>query len=154
MSRHRRMSMKQPGIICRIEVGDWAALQAPARDVRTEVFLVEQMVPVELEWDEMDAVSLHAVAFDGSGRSLATGRLLPDGHIGRMAVRCDARTQGLGSAILAALMQAARRRGQREVMLNAQIHAEGFYARFGFVREGEEFDDAGIPHIRMRCRLA
>lgn len=148
------MDVKQPRIACRIELGDWATLQAPARDVRTEVFLVEQRVPVELEWDEMDAVSLHAAAFDAAGRALATGRLLPDGHIGRMAVRCDARAQGLGSVILTALMQAAKQRGQREVMLNAQIHAEGFYTRFGFAREGAEFDDAGIPHICMRCRLA
>jgi predicted GNAT family N-acyltransferase len=147
------MNPKQPRMTCRIELGDWAVLGARARDVRTEVFLVEQKVPVELEWDEMDAVSLHAIALDASGHVLGTGRLLPDGHIGRMAVRHEARGQGTGSAILAALMQAARQRGQREVMLNAQTHATGFYARFGFVGEGEEFEDAGIPHIHMSCRL-
>lgn len=139
---------------CHIRLGDWAALGEQAREVRTEVFLAEQKVPVELEWDDMDAVSLHAIATDSSGNLLGTGRLLPDGHIGRMSVRRHARGQGVGSAILAALMRAARQHALPEVRLNAQIHAEGFYARFGFEREGEEFPDAGIPHIHMRCRLA
>lgn len=147
------MSEKQTGMAARIELGNWAALEQAARFVRTEVFLLEQKVPVELEWDEMDAVSLHAVALDAGGAPCGTGRLLPDGHIGRMAVRGAVRGQGVGAAILGALMQAARQRGQREVMLNAQIQAQGFYARFGFVGEGEEFEDAGIAHIHMRCRL-
>jgi len=138
---------------CRIELGSWAMLGKEARAVRTEVFLVEQKVPVELEWDDMDEVSVHAIARDAAGQVLGTGRLLPDGHIGRMAVLSHARGQGVGSAILAALIQAARQRDFHEVRLNAQTHAQGFYARFGFEREGEEFPDAGIPHIHMRCRL-
>ncbi|RJG04215.1 GNAT family N-acetyltransferase [Noviherbaspirillum sedimenti] len=136
-----------------IELGTWRTLGAAARAVRSEVFIVEQNVPVELEWDEMDEVSLHAIARDASGAACGTGRLLPDGHIGRMAVRRETRGQGVGAAILAALMQAARQRGQSQVMLNAQIQAQGFYARFGFAGEGEEFEDAGIAHIHMRCRL-
>lgn len=137
----------------RIELGDWRKLGAQARPVRTEVFIDEQDVPVELEWDELDVVALHAIARGPAGKVIGTGRLLPDGHIGRMAVRRDARGQGVGAAILAALMQAARLRGDIESILNAQTHARAFYARFGFKEEGEEFDDAGIPHIRMRCRL-
>lgn len=137
----------------RIELGDWAAQGALAQPLRNEVFVVEQQVPVALEWDEMDAVSLHAIAFDGSGNAVGTGRLLPDGHIGRMAVRRHVRGQGAGAALLRALMQAASRRGQREVQLNAQVHARGFYERFGFVAEGGIFDDAGIAHVHMRCRL-
>ncbi len=137
----------------RVELGDWDALGGAARRVRDEVFIVEQRVPVELEWDEMDALSLHAIATNSEGRVLGTGRLLPDGHIGRMAVHRDARGQGVGAAILVALMGAARQRGLREVVLNAQTHAQAFYARFGFAPEGEEFEDAGIAHVRMRCRL-
>lgn len=137
----------------RIELGDWNATGADARPVRSAVFIDEQQVPVELEWDELDAVALHAIARGPDGQVVGTGRLLPDGHIGRMAVRRNARGQGVGAAILAALMQAARMRGDTESILNAQTRARAFYAGFGFKEEGEEFDDAGIPHICMRCRL-
>jgi predicted GNAT family N-acyltransferase len=133
-----------------VTVGDWATQRANAENVRHDVFLIEQKIPVELEWDEMDAVSLHAVAFDESGNAIATGRLLPDGHIGRMAVRIAHRKKGVGSAVLSALMQEAKRRGQNIVQLNAQTQVQAFYARYGFVREGDEFMDAGIPHVHMR----
>jgi predicted GNAT family N-acyltransferase len=103
-----------------------------------------------MEWDEFDAVSVHALAFDREGNPVGTGRLLPDGHIGRMAVTPSRRHAGVGSAILSALMRYARDRGEHEVVLNAQIQAKAFYERHGFAGEGEEFLDAGIPHIRMR----
>lgn len=147
------MDDKQAEHAWQIKLGDWEKLGSQARIIRTEVFLVEQQVPIELEWDDMDAISLHAVALNGFGEVLGTGRLLPDGHIGRMAVRNRVRGQGIGAAILAALLTAARQRGMPEAQLNAQTHAEGFYARFGFEREGEEFPDAGIPHIHMRLML-
>lgn len=134
----------------RVELGDWAAMRSRAEPVRRAVFVEEQKVPAEIELDEFDAVSLHAVAFDGAGRVVGTGRLLPDGHIGRMAVLRQARGVGVGGALLAALMQAARARGDREVVLSAQTHAMPFYRRFGFVAEGDEYDDAGIPHRVMR----
>lgn len=134
----------------RIRLGDWPMQRDAAEIIRREVFIVEQKVPVELEWDEMDAVSLHAIATDELGRAVGTGRLLPDGHIGRMAVRRGNRKGGAGGAILTALIQEAKARGHKVVMLNAQTHVQDFYARFGFVPEGEEFMDAGIPHIRMR----
>jgi predicted GNAT family N-acyltransferase len=133
----------------RLTLGDWDSQRDAARAVRYEVFVVEQKVPVELEWDEMDAQCVHALVFDCE-EAVATGRLLPDGHIGRMAVRKSARGQGIGGMILDALIEQARWRGDRAVMLNAQTHAEPFYARYGFVREGEEFMEAGIPHIHMR----
>lgn len=138
----------------RLVLGDWAACKADAQEIRYEVFVVEQSVPVEMEWDEMDAVCLHAVAYDSSDRPVATGRLLPDGHIGRMAVRKEARGGGIGGYILCALMEEARKRGDRAVMLNAQTQAEPFYQRFGFAREGDEFMEAGIPHIAMRREFA
>lgn len=133
-----------------VTIGDWSAQRDAARLVRHEVFVIEQKVPLELEWDEMDAASLHAVVHDERGNPIATGRLLPDGHIGRMAVKAHARGRGIGSAVLQALMTEARKRGDGTVVLNAQTHAERFYVRFGFVKEGVEFMDAGIPHIRMR----
>jgi predicted GNAT family N-acyltransferase len=134
----------------RLTLGDWVRQRNDAYAVRHEVFVIEQKVPAELELDEMDEVSLHALVHDEEGTALATGRLLPDGHIGRMAVRAEARGQGIGSAILQALMAAARQRGDRVVLLSAQVHAEPFYARFGFEREGDEYMEAGIPHVRMR----
>jgi predicted GNAT family N-acyltransferase len=137
----------------RLTLGDWATQRRDAQTIRYEVFVQEQQVPVELEWDDMDAVCVHALAYDDAGNALGTGRLLPDGHVGRMAVRKPARGAGIGSLILEALMQEAKKRGDRAVELHAQLHAEAFYRRFGFVREGEEFIEAGIPHVRMRHEL-
>ena len=134
----------------RIELGDWSSVRAQAEPVRFAVFVEEQQVPAEIELDEFDPLSVHALAFDAQGRVLGTGRLLPDGHIGRMAVLRQARGAGVGSALLQALMDAARTRGDREVLLSAQTHAIPFYERFGFIVEGEEYDDAGIPHRMMR----
>lgn len=137
-----------------IKIAAWDALSADAALIRNEVFVVEQNVPAELEMDEMDALCVHAVAYDQGGTPLATGRLLPDGHIGRMAVRKNGRGQGIGGAVLQALMAAARARGDHEVALNAQTHAAPFYASHGFAQEGELFMEAGIEHIHMRATLA
>lgn len=137
----------------RVELGDWASMRAAAERVRFTVFVEEQKVPAEIELDEFDPVSLHALAFGADGAVLGTGRLLPDGHIGRMAVLRETRGAGVGGALLRALMQAARSRGDRRVVLSAQTHAIPFYERFGFVAEGEEYDDAGIPHRRMWLAL-
>jgi predicted GNAT family N-acyltransferase len=134
----------------RISIGDWHAQKLHARAVRDDVFISEQNIPVELEWDEMDRVSLHALAYDDAGQAIGTGRLLPDGHIGRMAVTRAMRRAGVGGAILQALMQAARARGDKAVVLSAQTRAESFYLHHGFVREGDEFMEAGILHIQMR----
>lgn len=133
-----------------LTIGDWHAQQLHARAVRNDVFIIEQDIPIELEWDEMDALSLHAAVLDENGQAIGTGRLLPDGHIGRMAVTAAMRGAGIGGAILEALMLAAKQRGDKAVVLNAQIHAERFYMQHGFSREGPEFMEAGIPHIRMR----
>jgi predicted GNAT family N-acyltransferase len=137
----------------RIELGDWAAMEQRAAPVRFAVFVEEQKVPAEMELDEFDPVCVHALAVDADGKVLGTGRLLPDGHIGRMAVLREARGAGVGSALLRALMQAARRRGDRAVVLSAQTHAIPFYRRFGFVAEGDDYDDAGIPHRQMRLEF-
>ncbi|WP_347249025.1 GNAT family N-acetyltransferase, partial [Zoogloea sp.] len=87
-------------------------------------------------------------------QAVGTGRLLPDGHIGRMAVQEPWRGTGVGAALLAALIAEARRRGMRVVALNAQTHAQGFYSRFGFVPTGPQFEEAGLPHQAMEMNLA
>jgi len=117
--------------------------------VREAVFVMEQGVPLEIERDEWDACSDHALAFAADGRAVATGRLLPDGHVGRMAVLPGWRKRGVGGAILNALLERARERGMRRIVLNAQTHAAPFYARHGFRSFGDEFMEAGIPHVAM-----
>lgn len=137
----------------RVVTGDWDSLREDAQRLRVEVFVIEQGVPIELEWDESDTVSTHAVAYDEDNQAVATGRLLPDGHIGRMAVRHSMRGRGLGTLVLQALLEQARREAHQHLILHAQTQARGFYARQGFVEEGEEFMEAGIAHVRMACRL-
>ena len=136
-----------------IRLGDWATLGLDATAIRFEVFVDEQKVPAEIELDDMDAVCLHAVAYDDFGAAIGTGRLLPDGHIGRMAVRQPGRGTGVGGAILSLLMQKARERGDAAVVLNAQTVAAPFYARHGFVQQGEVFEEAGIAHVEMRLEF-
>ena len=133
----------------RIVLGDWTTLQKDAQAVRYSVFVIEQHIPVELEWDVMDVQCLHAVAYDEQNQAIGTGRLLPDGHIGRMAVLESARNSGVGAQILRILMEQAKLRGDTGVQLNAQQTAEKFYTREGFSRDGEVFMEAGIPHVSM-----
>jgi predicted GNAT family N-acyltransferase len=133
----------------RIELLDWESARAEASRIRMEVFVLEQRVPAEIEMDERDAACLHALAYV-DGKAVGTGRLLPDGRIGRMAVLKASRALGVGGAILERLVEEARRRGMREVRLAAQTHALAFYARHGFVAVGEVFQEAGIPHQEMR----
>ncbi len=128
----------------------WAADAARLQLVRRAVFIVEQQIPEDMEWDADDALCLHALAEDAAGNPVATGRLLADGHIGRIAVLADWRGRGVGAAIFEYLIGAAERRGYAELLLNAQTHAVGFYARFGFAPCGPEYMEAGIPHLPMR----
>lgn len=137
----------------KVQIGRWDTLGEEARAIRYDVFVVEQGVPAELEWDGIDPQCVHAVARDAAGQAVATGRLLPDGHIGRMAVLAVARGAGYGAAVLTALIEQARLRGDASVVLNAQTQAIGFYEKFGFAIEGEEFVEADIPHLTMRLAL-
>lgn len=136
-----------------IRLTDWGSDEAALKSVRHDVFIVEQQVPANLEWDAIDPECVHALAVDGEGEAIGCGRLLPDGHIGRMAVRREWRGRGVGSALLAALIDAATSRGDARVVLNAQVQAMPFYDRFGFSPVGEPFDEAGIPHHAMARRL-
>ena len=142
-----------PSGIFAVRLCDWDAACDEARPIRESVFVREQGVPLELELDEWDACSDHALAYAADGRAVGTGRLLPDGHIGRMAVLMDWRGRGAGAALLKELMDLARRRGHRRARLNAQTSATGFYRRYGFETVGIEFMDAGIAHIAMQCQL-
>lgn len=137
-----------------IHLGSWDELNTDAKAIRFEVFVAEQNVTAEIELDDMDAVCLHAVAYDAAGLPVGTGRLLPDGHIGRMAVRKTARGGGVGGALLQALMAQARARGDQRVVLSAQTHAAPFYQRHGFTVAGDEFYEAGIAHIDMQLTFA
>lgn len=136
----------------RIDLLTWEKAREHAAPIRFAVFVEEQGVPREIELDEMDDACVHAVAFEDHV-AVGTGRLLPDGHIGRMAVLRQWRGRGIGSRILERLMEQARSRGDREVVLAAQVKAAAFYRAHGFVEEGADYREAGIPHRNMRRRL-
>lgn len=128
----------------------WARAQDILQDIRREVFVVEQQVPEEEEWDDHDQTAVHFLATDISNElAVGTARFLPSGKITRMAVRRPYRHRQVGSQLLAAVLRHAADHGFDKVYLDAQLNAAGFYERFGFVSEGEVFRDAGIEHVRM-----
>jgi predicted GNAT family N-acyltransferase len=127
----------------------WDEAGPALASVRHAVFVVEQHVPEDLEWDEHDRGAVHVLARAPDGSPIGTGRLLPDGRIGRMAVLPAWRKLGVGSAILTSLLEVALERAYPETRLHAQTHAVDFYGRHGFVCVGEQFMEAGIPHREM-----
>lgn len=133
---------------------EWGAARELLRAVRRRVFVEEQHVPEALEWDGEDATSGHVLAISSEGHPIGTGRLLGDGHIGRMAVLSEWRRHGVGSALMRSLLRLAAENGHKVVRLNAQTHAVGFYRKHGFEVEGGEFMEAGIPHVAMVRDLA
>jgi predicted GNAT family N-acyltransferase len=137
-----------------VRIADWTRDEHKLKSIRHRVFVVEQSVPESLEWDGIDAQCVHAIAEDASGAPIGCGRLLPDGHIGRMAVLASWRGQGVGRRLLERLIEVAAERGDARIMLNAQTHAMPFYARYGFVPVGEPFNEAGIPHQAMEAAPA
>jgi len=132
-----------------VELLDWESARAIAAPIRFKVFVEEQKVPEESEIDERDPHCVHALARGDDGRAVGTGRLLPDGHIGRMAVLREWRGRKVGTTMIGALLELARAQGRRRILLNSQTHAMAFYARFGFEPRGMEFTEAGIPHREM-----
>lgn len=128
--------------------GDWAALGEAASEIRRLVFIEEQRVPQQEEWDGRDPDCRHFLALH-EGIPLGTARLLPDAHIGRVAVLAKARGLGIGAALMRAAIEAARRQGHASVELAAQTHALAFYEHLGFMAFGDEFLDAGIAHRNM-----
>ncbi len=132
---------------------DYQAALPELRTIRETVFVREQNVPLEEEWDQLDPLCVHVVARTLDGIPIGTGRLTPEHSIGRMAVLREWRGKGVGDALLLALIEQARQRGWPDVALNAQESAIGFYLRHGFVPEGERFQEAGIEHQAMRRPL-
>ncbi|MGC3976480.1 MAG: GNAT family N-acetyltransferase [Nitrospira sp.] len=133
----------------RVELVDWTHAQAVIRPIRETVFIREQAVPEELEWDGLDPQCAHVLALNELGDAIGTARLQAQGTIGRMAVLKDWRGRGAGRALLRTLLDCAVRQGLTRVTLSAQTHAIGFYERAGFHVVGELFMDAGIPHRKM-----
>jgi YbgC/YbaW family acyl-CoA thioester hydrolase len=140
-----------------LRLGRWDELGAAAWAIRKQVFIEEQKIPAELEHDNADADCVHALACNRFGVPLATGRLhevAPGvGKIGRMAVLASMRGSRIGRRVLDGLVDCARERGQREVVLHAQLSAAPFYTRAGFVERGPVFEEAGIPHVEMARAL-
>jgi predicted GNAT family N-acyltransferase len=149
-----------------VRVAEDPADREMCRAVRKEVFVAEQGVPEDLEYDEYDAVAVHVLAVREDGVPLGTGRLLYGqaaaekvggdlslGSLGRLAVIQEARGLGVGVALVRAIEDAARARGLSAVDLHAQTHALGFYERLGYVAYGPEYPEAGIPHQGMRRAL-
>ncbi len=155
--RDTLLGFEQGEAMVKLQLGSWGALKDVAGGLRNEVFVQEQGVDQALEWDEQDPLCVHAVLRNRMGLTVATGRLLPalDGvsKIGRMAVKRQLRGLKLGDQVLTGLLEAARKRGDREVVLHAQCTAENFYQRQGFTRRGEVFVEADMDHVEMAIRL-
>jgi predicted GNAT family N-acyltransferase len=131
-----------------VRVADWQKDNADLRRIRETVFVNEQSVPPELEWDAEDATATHFLAFDGD-YAIGTARLLPDGQIGRVSVLKDWRGLKVGDALLEAVIAHAEGAGLKEQRLSAQVYATSFYERHGFKIVSGEFLDAGLPHVDM-----
>jgi predicted GNAT family N-acyltransferase len=137
-----------------VSLVNWHDGEPLLRAVREAVFVREQSVPQELEWDGMDDGSRHALALSLNGEAIGCGRILPNGHIGRIAVLPQWRNMRVGTAIMEALLDEAHARGYRQVDVHAQTQAIPFYHIFGFAEYGKEFMDAGMPHRKMKLKLA
>ena len=153
LAKKARIIPAMPTPTFSVRLCQWDEARAEARRIREQVFVREQGVPLALEMDDQDAHCDHALALADDGRAVGTGRLLPDGHIGRMAVLKEWRAKGVGALLLQALIEQARQRGHARVCLNAQSYAAGFYRRYGFEVSGSEFMEAGIPHVAMQRDL-
>ncbi|GJM17681.1 MAG: GNAT family acetyltransferase [Thermodesulfobacteriota bacterium] len=130
----------------------WFDMESQLRAIRTQVFIEEQNVPVELEWDEADIDCIHLLVKKGSNY-IATSRFLNTGQIGRMAVLKPYRHRGIGNAMLKKILIIAHSMDMNTVFLNAQLDAVDFYKKNGFIKQGDIFDDAGIPHLRMEKKI-
>jgi len=136
-----------------IRRASWQSDKDALRFIRSEVFIHEQNIPKEKEWDDLDEQAYHVLAEDREKKAVGCGRLTVDGHIGRMAVLKAQRSHGIGQTILKILMGVARDRGFGVVALSAQLDAVPFYEAYGFRVEGDQYDEAGIPHHWMTCPL-
>lgn len=131
-----------------VKLADWHKDNADIRRIRDAVFVAEQSVPPELEWDGEDTTAVHFLALEDN-YAIGTARLLPDGEIGRLSVLRDWRGLKVGEALLQAVIDEAQARDLTRQTLSAQVQASGFYERFGFRITSEEFLEAGLPHVQM-----
>ncbi|MEZ5275978.1 MAG: GNAT family N-acetyltransferase [Opitutaceae bacterium] len=137
-----------------IRRANWELDAESIRQVRTEVFVVEQGVPIELEIDGLDPTVRHVLAVLSTGEPIGTARLLDNGQIGRIAVLKRWRGKGIGRQLVETLIQCARDDGRSAVFLHSQTQAVPFYEKLGFRKDGSPpFDDAGIPHVHMDLTL-
>ena len=136
-----------------VEPADWDVDRSAIVQVRESVFIVEQGVPKDEEFDRDDETAVHFVAYGGNREPVGTARLTADGRIGRVAVEKAWRGKAVGAALIQTALDSARTSGMREIRLASQTYALGFYERFGFKAYGDEFDDAGIPHRWMQLAL-
>jgi len=149
MPLHHSHSQKNRSTeLLEIQLLNWSEAESQARTIRQIVFIEEQLVPEADEWGHGDETALHLIA-KLNDKPVATARLTADGKIGRMAVLNNYRQQGIGLAMLTKLIKVAKQRKLKQLELNAQTHAQAFYSKQGFIACGNEFLDAGIPHIRM-----
>lgn len=135
-----------------IRLAQWPEDSSELKRLRSAVFVLEQGVPRDIEWDGRDAEAQHVIALI-DGTAIGCGRLLPDGRIGRLAVLAQHRGQGIGAKLLNAILGIARQRGEKTLYLHAQADAVSFYQRAGFTVRGEPFDEAGIQHLDMHLEL-
>ncbi|MCT8090373.1 GNAT family N-acetyltransferase [Acinetobacter kookii] len=136
----------------KIRSGSWDELQNDAKLIREQVFIQEQHIPVEEEWDAQDAVALHFVVYD-QAQPIATARLLQNHSLGRVAVLKAYRGQGIGKLLMLEMIQQAKHEQRKFLKLSSQVHAMQFYAGLGFMVQGEQYLDCGIPHIDMYLKL-
>ena len=131
-----------------VVVGDWHSLQQHAKHIRELVFILEQDIAPEDEWDDQDPISIHFVVYD-TDQPIATARLLSNDHVGRVAVLKDYRSKGIGKLVMQEIIALAKQQQRKELILSSQVYATQFYSGLGFAVQGESYLDCGIPHVDM-----
>ena len=135
-----------------VVVGDWHSLQQHAQHIRELIFILEQDIAPEDEWDDQDPISTHFVVYDAD-QPIATARLLSNDHVGRVAVLKEYRSKGIGKLVMQEIIALAKQQQRKELILSSQVHATQFYSGLGFAVQGESYLDCGIPHVDMVMTL-
>lgn len=133
----------------RVQSGHWDKLEQDAKFIRKQVFIIEQNIPEEEEWDDQDMISDHFVVYD-QDQPIATARLLQNNSVGRVAVLKAYRGQGIGRMIMLEIIRQAHQQDRKFLQLSSQVHAILFYEKLGFSIQGDAYDECGIPHIKMQ----
>lgn len=136
----------------RVENGNWDQLYQDAKFIREQVFIIEQNISEQDEWDDQDLISQHFVVYDND-QPIATARLLKNNSVGRVAVLKPYRGQGIGHLIMLEIITYARQQSRQVLQLSSQVHAISFYEKLGFKMHGNQYDECGIPHIEMMINL-